>query len=234
VSEDTSAWASLLGLLSPSEYFVTVDHSVLWQKHLAWSKPKGEHLRQYVTQRFASDMIVLSLMLGAEIGVFFNSAAEVSKMRILLNTEHYGNLKYWIGIIIALDASVTVMAIIATFTREHLTILEYWIVCFSTTCVLQYSFLFYSLGNDFCHFRQQYTCSPSVKHWPICDFDASSLSGCIPLLVYALARPFLHRHCSRAFASRSGSDNFNSLLSSNCPPVGFWKIDYSYWIHGET
>lgn len=113
---DTNAWASLLGLLNPSEYFVTVDHSVLWQKHVAWAKPKGENLREYVTQRFASNMIVLSLMLGAEIGVFFNSAAEVSEMRNFLNTEHYGSLKYWIGIIIALDASVTVMALVATFT----------------------------------------------------------------------------------------------------------------------
>jgi hypothetical protein len=59
LSADMSAWASLLGLLNPSEYFVTVDHSVLWQKHVAWAKPKGENLRQYVTQRFASNMIVL-------------------------------------------------------------------------------------------------------------------------------------------------------------------------------
>jgi hypothetical protein len=49
-------------------------------------------------------------MLGAAIGVFFNSANEVNEMRTLLNTENYGRLKYWIGIIIALDASVTVMA----------------------------------------------------------------------------------------------------------------------------
>lgn len=119
VSSDYKSWASLLGLLSPSEYFVTVDHSVLWQKHVAWSKPKGENLRKYVTERFASNMIVLSLMLGAEIGVFFNSAAEVSEMRMLLNTARYGSLRYWIGIIIALDCSVTVIAIIATFTREY-------------------------------------------------------------------------------------------------------------------
>jgi NAD/NADP transhydrogenase beta subunit len=97
---------------------------------VAWSKPKGENLREYVTQRFASNMIVLSLMLGAEIGVFFNSAAEVTEMRTLLNAKHYGSIKYWIGIIIALDASVTVMAIIATFTREYRDIFECWIVCF--------------------------------------------------------------------------------------------------------
>ena len=44
---DFDSWASLLGLLGPMEYFVTVDHSVLWQKHVAWAKPRGEKLRAY-------------------------------------------------------------------------------------------------------------------------------------------------------------------------------------------
>jgi hypothetical protein len=111
-----NAWRSLLGLLSPWEYFVTVDHSVLWQRHVAWAKPKGEDLRQYVTQRFASNMIVLSLMLGAQISTFFNSCKELTEMRELLGTETYGDLKFWIGIVIALDAVVTIMALVATFT----------------------------------------------------------------------------------------------------------------------
>ena len=113
---DTNAWASLLGLLSLKEYFVTVDHSVLWQRHVAWAKPKGEDLRQYVTQRFASNMIVLSLMLGAQINVFFNSSKELLEMRALLGTEKYYELRYWVGILIILDAVVTIMALIATFT----------------------------------------------------------------------------------------------------------------------
>ena len=113
---DFKAWASLLGLLSFKEYFVPVDHSVLWQRHVAWAKPKGEDLRQYVTQSFASNMIVLSLMLGFQINVFFNSATELHDMRTLLGSEKYGELKYWVGIFIILDAIVTIMALIATFT----------------------------------------------------------------------------------------------------------------------
>lgn len=110
------AWASLLGLLSPSEYFVTIDHSVLWYRHVAWAKPKGEDLRAYVTQRFSSNMVVLSLMLGAQINVFFNSSVELTEMRRMMATETYSDLKFWIGIVIALDACVTIMALVATFT----------------------------------------------------------------------------------------------------------------------
>eukprot|EP00934_Nitzschia_sp_Nitz4_P006836 Nitzschia sp. Nitz4//scaffold56_size114212//99826//101691//NITZ4_003968-RA/size114212-processed-gene-0.38-mRNA-1//-1//CDS//3329554760//6826//frame0 len=111
-----NAWASLLGLISPFEYLVTVDHSVLWQRHVAWAKPKGEDLRAYVTQRFASNMVVLSLMLGAQINVFFNSSVELTEMRRLLGSETYSSLKFWIGIVISLDACVTIMALVATFT----------------------------------------------------------------------------------------------------------------------
>lgn len=39
------AWKSLLELLSPSEYFVSINYSVLWYHHVAWAKPKGEGRR---------------------------------------------------------------------------------------------------------------------------------------------------------------------------------------------
>jgi hypothetical protein len=113
---DFKSWASLLGLLSPVEYFVTVDHSVLWQRHVSWAKPKGEDLRQYVTQRFSSNMVVCSLMMGAKLSVFFNSSVESTEMRRMLRADDYGNLKFWIGIIIALDCVVTLLALVATFT----------------------------------------------------------------------------------------------------------------------
>jgi hypothetical protein len=37
-------------------------------------------------------------------------------MRKMLNSEGYGDMKFWIGIIIALNACVTVLALVATFT----------------------------------------------------------------------------------------------------------------------
>lgn len=95
---------------------MTVDHSVLWYRHVAWAKPKGEDLKAYVTQRFSSNMVVLSLMLGAQINVFFNSSVEMTQMRSLMAQEAYGDLKFWIGFVIALDACVTIMALVATFT----------------------------------------------------------------------------------------------------------------------
>ena len=113
---DFNAWFSLLGLLSPSEYFVTVDNSVLWQRHVAWAKPKGDVLRTYVTQRFSSNMVFLSLMLASEINVFFNSSHETADMRAILGTQAYSSLKFWIGIIIALDALVTIIGLLTTFT----------------------------------------------------------------------------------------------------------------------
>ena len=136
---------SLLQLLHPSEFFVTVDHSVLWQRHIAWSKPKGEELRQYVTQRYASNMVFLSCMLAAEINVFFNSSRELTDMRSLLSNPtdllfggsthgsfsastvaadseltdlmmFHKKLRYGIGWIMLVNVSVTVIALVTTFT----------------------------------------------------------------------------------------------------------------------
>jgi hypothetical protein len=114
--EESSTLLSLLGLLHPSEFFVTVDHSVLWQRHIAWSKPKGEDLKAYVTQRFATNMVFLSCLLAAEINVFFNSSRELTDMRSLLGTRAHAELRYWIGVTIIMDACVTLVALVTTFT----------------------------------------------------------------------------------------------------------------------
>jgi hypothetical protein len=65
--DEISSLVSLLGLLEPSEYFITVDNSALWQKHISWAKSKGEDLRSHITQRYASSMVFLSCLLAAQV-----------------------------------------------------------------------------------------------------------------------------------------------------------------------
>ena len=131
-------------LLSPWEYLVTINHSSLWQKHVAWAKPDGAHLKQYITGHYSSNMVLLSLLLTACINVFFNSSQELATMRRALggttgwHIPHNHNngtaasnllfhsfpfpsfqlppLIFWIGLILVLDIFVTLMGIIATFT----------------------------------------------------------------------------------------------------------------------
>ena len=135
--EERNSLLSLLGLLNISEYFVTVDHSLLWQRHIAWSKPKGEDLRQYVTQRYASNMVFLSCMLAAEINVFFNSSQERTEMRALLFKEAHGVLRYWIGY-----EETTAITIISSSpigliydTHFHIALLSLRVCILSNVCV---------------------------------------------------------------------------------------------------
>mmetsp|Transcript_13273 Transcript_13273/g.19518 ORF Transcript_13273/g.19518 Transcript_13273/m.19518 type:complete len:514 (-) Transcript_13273:113-1654(-) len=114
---DCGAWMSTLGLLHPLEYFVTVNQSALWQKHVAWAKPQGQELRNYITARYSTNMVLLSLMLGAEISVLFNSSKELVELRaILTDMQNLFTLKFWIGVILLLDVYVTLMGLVATYT----------------------------------------------------------------------------------------------------------------------
>ncbi|CAB9497634.1 expressed unknown protein [Seminavis robusta] len=113
-NQDT--WLSLLGLLHPTEFLVTVDHSQLWRKHVAWSKPDGKELRNFTTQRFSSNMVFMSLILAAEMNVLFNSSQITTDIRTHMINGNYFSLKHWIGLVILLSACVTVIALVSTFT----------------------------------------------------------------------------------------------------------------------
>jgi hypothetical protein len=113
-NQDT--WLSLLGLLHPSEFLVTVDHSQIWRKHVAWSKPEGQDLRNYTTQRFSSNMVFMSLILAAEINVLFNSSTVVTDIRAQMISGNYWSLEHTIGFLVLLSACVTVIALVSTFT----------------------------------------------------------------------------------------------------------------------
>jgi len=67
-------------------------------------------------QRFSSSMVFMSLLLGAELGVLFNSSEITSDMRKSMANEEYGDYKFWIGVTIILSVCVTITALVATFT----------------------------------------------------------------------------------------------------------------------
>ena len=115
-SDYLPSWISLLGLLEPLEFFVSVNHFRIWRRHIAWAKTSGKELRIQITQRFSSSMVFMSLLLGAELGVLFSPSDICSEMRKDLREHHRGQGKYWIGITIIMSVCVTIMALMATYT----------------------------------------------------------------------------------------------------------------------
>lgn len=112
----TDTWTSLLGLLKPREFLITVDHFSIWRRHLAWAMEDGKELRDYMTQRYASSMVFMSLLLSTELGVLFNSSGVTTDVRLALMTEAHGKLEFWVGMCIILSAILTVLGLISTFT----------------------------------------------------------------------------------------------------------------------
>ena len=76
----------------------------------------GKEIRDYATQRIASNMVFLSLLLNATMGVLMNSAHFAVEIRASLQNQMYLSTKYWIACTLIMDACVTVMALVTNFT----------------------------------------------------------------------------------------------------------------------
>lgn len=109
-------WWSLLGLLKIREYFVTVDNFSIWRRHLAWAMENGKDLRSYMTQRYGSSMVFMSLLLSTELAILFNSAPVTTKVREALREGQHGTISFWAGFLIMISALLTVLSLIALFT----------------------------------------------------------------------------------------------------------------------
>ncbi|KAL7544035.1 hypothetical protein ACHAXR_013479 [Thalassiosira sp. AJA248-18] len=99
-----------------SEYFMSVDHHQIWRRHLAWSLRDGDHLRNAVTSRFASNMVFMSLLLGTEIGVLFSPSKPADTFRAALQTENYGDANFWAAIMLCISIGLTLSTLVANFT----------------------------------------------------------------------------------------------------------------------
>jgi len=104
-----------MGLLDPHEFIITVDMKTIWRRHLAWSKHDGGELRTYMTQRFASNMTMMSLLLSAELGVLFNSSTITTTMREKMMEQDHSDLKFYIGLLITTSVFLTLACLLSTF-----------------------------------------------------------------------------------------------------------------------
>jgi hypothetical protein len=112
----TETWTSVLGLLKVRELLITVDHFSIWRRHIAWTYDNGKDLREYMTQRYASNMLFSSLLLSAELNVLFNSAIVTTEMRHALEQELYQTIGFWAGFFIIISIILTLLSLIISFT----------------------------------------------------------------------------------------------------------------------
>ena len=98
------------------EYFISVDHFAIWRRHIVWSKANGDKLRDHMTQRFASNMVFMSLMLSAEIAVLFSPSTTTEIMRQKLSNGDYHSYEYWAGVVLCISVFLVLCCLVATFT----------------------------------------------------------------------------------------------------------------------
>lgn len=102
----------------PLEYLVSVDLSNIYRRHLVWSKSNGDELLRLVTARFTSTTVFLSLMVNAQIGVFFSPCDVVTNVRHVLQTNDYYDrpIMYAAGITLSVGTYISLCGLLANFT----------------------------------------------------------------------------------------------------------------------
>lgn len=109
-------WWSLRDLIKLRECLIVVNYYPIWRRHLAWAMENGGDLRNYMTQRYASSMVFLSLMLAAELNVLFNSSQITTNIRLTLHEQKHFTLQFWIGFTILVSIIMTLISLVVTFT----------------------------------------------------------------------------------------------------------------------
>ena len=112
----SNTWISLLQLIKFREYVIPVNHFSIWRRHNAWAFEDGKDLRSYIGNRYASNMVFMSLLLSTEFGVLFNSSTIASQVRDHLVEAHWGTVSFWAGLFIIISALFTILSLISTFT----------------------------------------------------------------------------------------------------------------------
>jgi hypothetical protein len=107
-------WFGLPG--SVWEHCVSVDLFGIWRRHLVWAKRDGDELRNTVIARFASTTVFLSLLVSAEIGVFFSPSSIVEVVRKALEKNETNTLEFWTGIVLCVSILGSISALLANFT----------------------------------------------------------------------------------------------------------------------
>jgi len=139
---NTQTWTSVLGLLKLREYVITVDHFSIWRRHLAWAVEDGKDLRDYLTQRYASSMVFMSLLLATELNNLFNSATVTTNVRMALREENFRDVHFWCGFFVMISAILTLLSLISIFTA--------W----TSKCTSTASILFHCIDVNQLHFYQ--------------------------------------------------------------------------------
>jgi hypothetical protein len=69
-----------------------------------------------MTQRFASNMVFMSLLLSSEVGVLFSPSQPADRMRARLFAGDVDTYDFWAGLLLCISIIVTLCTLVATFT----------------------------------------------------------------------------------------------------------------------
>lgn len=112
----TRVWAGFCVQGSLWENFVSIDLFGIWRRHVVWAKHDGDELRTILAARFATTTVFQSLVVSAELAVFFGPATVNERVRNALDNNEMDSLEYWAGMFLCIAIFFSLSALISNFT----------------------------------------------------------------------------------------------------------------------
>jgi len=95
---------------------MSVDLTSRYRRHLVWAKQRnGEKLLSIVIARYQYTTVFCSLLVTADLGVFFSPSNVVEEVRVALKAGDV-NLHFMTGVVLSLSIVLSLSALIANFT----------------------------------------------------------------------------------------------------------------------
>ena len=100
---------------------ISVELTSLWRLHIVYSKKDPMRLVNLFTQRFASLMVMATLLVGSQVATLFSPSRPTEKARTALEEVNYSTVEFWAGLALC----VSIISSILTL----LSILIAWSMC---------------------------------------------------------------------------------------------------------
>jgi hypothetical protein len=97
------------------DFFISTVDWDEWRAHMAWANSNGAGLKNAVSARFGTTMVLMSLLLASQVTVLFSGSNVGDDIRSAMMDASYDSIALYIGVLLILGMFLALYTIITTY-----------------------------------------------------------------------------------------------------------------------